>query len=138
MQFLILSVPFFLFSFGEFFGDMQLILKIFTFMAIYSFARNHVGGGALAIAVILILSFFVLFVAWPLFGTIYLLYMVFILGAGGVLIDFFFVTGSSGGGGGSMSPVSSGADVAKRMVAMRMAQGAARPRPPPGPPMRPG
>ena len=136
MQFLVLAVPFFLFSLGGFVGDVQLILKIFTFMAIYQFARNHVGGGTLSIAVIMILSFFILFVAWPLFGTIYLLYMAFIMGAGGVLIDFFFVTGSGGGGGGGgeYTPVSSGADVAKRMAGMRAARAARGPRKP----MRPG
>jgi len=100
----------------ELLADLQTVLKIFVFMSIYSFARNHIGGGPITMGVIIILSFLVLFVFWPLFGTLYLLYMLGMMGLCGVLIDFFFVTA---GGPPEGAPVSSGADLMKRMVMMK-------------------
>jgi len=85
-------------------------------MSIYSFARNHIGGGPVATAVIIIMSALVLFVFWPLFGTLYLLYILGAMLLCGVLIDFFFVTA---GGPPEGAPVSSGADLMKRMVMMK-------------------
>lgn len=127
---LALSIPLMLFNLFQFFADVQIILKIFTFMAIYSFARNHIGGGPLAVIVILVMSFFVLFVLWPLFGTLYLLYMLGMMGLCSILIDFFFVTGT-GAAGAEEGPVSSGVDIARRMMAQKaMAARRRRPRMP--------
>ena len=118
-----------LFSLGELIGDFTFVLKIFVFMAIFSFAKNHVGGGPIAIAVILIFSYFVLFVFWPLFGTLYLLYMLGMIGLAGVFIDFFFVVpGGPAAQGQKLSQMTSGVDVAKRMAMMQRAR-----RPPMGP-----
>lgn len=122
---LIANLPTTLFSIGELVTDFSFVLKIFVFMAIYQFAKNHVGGGTMGIAVIMIFSWFVLFVFWPLFGTLYLLYMLGMVGIGGVIIDFFFVAPRAGEEQGS--PVSSGADLAKRMMQMKKLRGPKRP-----------
>ena len=126
---LVASLPTTLFSIGDLVIDFSFVLKIFVFMTIYQFAKNHVGGGPMGIAVILIFSWFVLFVFWPLFGTLYLLYMLGMIGIGGVIIDFFFVAPRAGEGGGehASSPVSSGADLAKRMMQMQRLRGPRKP-----------
>ena len=92
------------------FGDVQIILKIFLFMMIYNFGRNHLGNSVLAVMVILVFGFFILFVFWPLFGTLYLLYTLFMLGISQIIIDYIFVMPQV-----AESPVSSGADIANRM-----------------------
>ena len=119
-----------LFSFTEFFADMNMVIKIFALLAIISFVKNHLGTSPLGIIVIVGFSYFILFDIWKLFGTIYVLYMVLMFGISGIIIDFFFVT--SGGGvpsQGGEAPLSSGADLASRAhVIQRMRR----------PPMRPG
>lgn len=96
-------------------SDFTLIMKIFVFMSIINFVKNHVGENLLAILVTIVFSWYALFVAFPLFGTLYLLYILLTLGIAGVIIDYFFVSGSSGAPPEG-SPVSSGADIASRMA----------------------
>lgn len=119
-----IDLPLLFFVF-EFFGDMILVLKIFVLLTIISFVINHLGKGPLSIVLIVGFSYFMLFspFAW-FFNWIYVLMMLLMMGAAGILIDFFFVGGGSGGGGGEASPVSSGADLAKR-TAMAHKAGAA-------------
>ena len=109
-----LPVSFFLF---DFFHDMIFVLKIFILLTVISFTVNHLGKGPLAIVIIMGFSYFMLFspFSW-FFQSVYVLMMLLMLGAAGILIDFFFV-GGTGGGGGEASPVSSGADIAKRTAA---------------------
>lgn len=107
---------------GEMFADFDLVLKIFVLMTIINFVRNHVAHSGLALIVTAVFSFFVLFVAWPLFGSAFLLYSLFMMGIGSILVDFFFVSGGMMGGGQAEAhahgPVSSGADFSHRGKAM--------------------
>ncbi|VVC00148.1 Uncharacterised protein [uncultured archaeon] len=102
----------------DLFSDMNLILKIFVFMTLVSWVKNHLGSGALSWILIAGLTYFVLFDGWAIFGPIYILYMLLMFGISGIIIDFFFI----GAGGpppapeeGMESPVSSGVDIQKRM-----------------------
>lgn len=117
-----------LFSFTEFFADMNLVIKIFVLMTIVSFVKNHLGTGPLGIVVILGMGWFILFDGWKIFGTIYVLYMILVFGVSGVLIDFFFVSQMGGGGavqaGPGSSALSTGADLAARSSGLqRMRRG---------------
>ena len=106
---------FFLFEFGR---DMLLVIKIFVLMTIISFIINHLGKGPLAIVLIIGFSYFMIFSPWAwFFEWTYVIMMLLMFGISGILIDFFFVGGGSGGGGGEPSPVSSGADIAKKTMA---------------------
>ena len=119
-----LEIPLFIF---ELFSDINLIIKIFVMMTIVSWVKNHLGTGPLALILIGGMGYFILFDGWALFGPIYVLYMLLMFGISAVVIDFFFV----GGGGspekeGMESPVSSGADIAKRMASQKAANPAQR------------
>ncbi len=107
---------------GEFFSDFTLVLKIFVFLTIVSFVKNHVGNNVIAIVITILFSWYALFVAFAFFGTIYLLYTLLLLGVSGIVIDFFFVSQSAGHQNlQDNSPVSSGYDIVKRQVASRQA-----------------
>ena len=106
-------------SIFEFFGDLNLIIKIFAFLMLVSWVRNHIGTGAMSWVLIAALTFFIFLDGWAIFGPIYVLYMLLMFGISGIIIDFFFV----GAGGpppapeeGMESPVSSGLDIQKRMA----------------------
>lgn len=109
-----LGLPLLGFFLFEFFRDMVLVLKIFVLLAIISFILNHLGRGPIAMVLIIGFSYFMLFspFSW-FFETTYILMMLLMLGASGILIDFFFV---GGGFGGEPQPVSSGADLAARVA----------------------
>ena len=96
---------------ADFFEDINLVLKIFVLMTIISFVNNHIENKALKIVVFLVLSFFIIFDFWVLFGGIYILYMLLMLGISGVLVDIFFVSGMMGG---REPPEVSGKDVRER------------------------
>ncbi len=133
--------------FGEFFSDANFLLKLFVLMAIVQYAMMHLGKTPMAYAIIAAFSYFVFFSdLWALFGGVYLLYMLFMIGISGIIIDFFFVTqgaqGAPGAGQGETdprSPVDSGRDLAERMHQIQGRGHAPHPgmgmRPPP---MRPG
>ncbi|MFH1586975.1 MAG: hypothetical protein ABID38_03915 [Candidatus Diapherotrites archaeon] len=119
--------PLFMEGFFELLGDLDLILKIFVLMTIYSFAKNHLGNNFLAIIIVGAFTYFIFFSGlWFIFGGIYLLYMLLTFGIAGIMIDYFFVGGGQTAGEGNESPVSSGADVAKRMASQRARQGPAQ------------
>lgn len=100
----------------EFFGDLNLIIKIFAALMLASWVKNHVGGGPLGIILMGAVGWFVLFDGWALFGPIYVLYMLLMFGISGVIIDFFFINqGGPPEAEGIESPVSSGVDIQKRM-----------------------
>jgi len=107
-----------LFSFGEFFADMNLVIKIFALLTMVSFVKNRLGTSPLAIILMIGLFFFIFFDFWRVFGTIYVLYMLLMFGVSGIMIDLFFVTQMGGGGavqgGPSSSALSTGADLASR------------------------
>lgn len=107
-----------IFGIFEFFGDLNFIVKIFAFIMLVSWVKNHVGSGPVAWILVAGLAYFILFDGWALFGPIYVLYMLLMFGVSGILIDFFFI--SAGGPPpppeeGMESPVSSGIDVQRRM-----------------------
>ena len=107
-----------LFSFGNFFSDMNFVIKIFVLLTMVSFVKNRLGTSALSIILMTGMFFFIFFDFWALFGPIYILYMLLIFGVSGIIIDFFFVSqmGGEGGvqGGPSSSALSTGADLAMR------------------------
>lgn len=105
-----------LFSFSEFFTDMNLVIKIFVLLTMVSFVKTRLGTSSLAIILMVGMFFFIFFDFWQLFGTIYVLYMLLIFGVSGVIIDLFFVTAGGGSpeGGPSSSALSTGADLAMR------------------------
>jgi|GEM_PF-1461073 len=76
---------------SSFFGDINLILKIFALLMIIGFVRQYVSPGILATIVTLVVSYFVLFVNWWIFGSIYLVYTLLAAGVSGIMVDFFFV-----------------------------------------------
>jgi len=96
------------------FSDMTLVLKIFTLMAIISYITNHLGKGPIAILLIAVFSWFIIFDYFAFFGGIYILYMLLAFGLTGVIIDIFFVTPGHGqaqqaaGIGEGGEPISSG------------------------------
>lgn len=112
-----LFFPLFIF---ELFSDINLILKIFVLMTLVSWVKNHLGTGPLSWILVAGMGYFILFDGWKIFGPIYVLYMLLMFGVSSVVIDFFFV---GGGGGpekeGLESPVSSGADIMKRMASQK-------------------
>ncbi len=118
-----------IFGIFEFFGDLNLVIKIFAWLTLVSWIRNHVGTGPVSWILIIGLTYFVIFNGWMLFGPIYVLYMLLMFGISGIIIDFFFI--SAGGPpqppeGIEESPVSSGRDIQDRMHQQHAASQAAR------------
>jgi hypothetical protein len=112
---------------GEMFGDLNLVLKIFVLMAIFAYVTQHLGKGPLAILIIVGMSYFIIFDYWKFFGGVYVLYMLVMLGIGGVLIDFMFITpsahgGSAAGAEGATGQISNGMDFMKRQAQMQKAR----------------
>jgi len=107
---------------GELLADANLVLKIFVLLTIISFFLQNLGKTPVSIVLIIGVSYFVLFDLWALFGSIYVLWMLLLFGVTGVVIDFFFVGAFSGGRGQEGSPISSGADIAKRQASLHAAQ----------------
>jgi len=76
---------------GEFLSDITLALKIFVLIAIVSFIKTNMGTGPFAVILMAIACYFVIFDQWKLFGGIYILYVLFFMGLGHLMVDFFFV-----------------------------------------------
>ena len=107
-----LATMFFLF---DFLSDMMLVLRIFVLLTIASFIMSHLGKGPVAVVLVAGLAYFMLSPQYFwFFGSVYVLMSLLLMGAAGILIDFFFVGGGSSGQ--AESPVSSGADLAKRVA----------------------
>ena len=83
-------VPF-LMLFDDLFGDMTLVLKIFVLLTIISYVTQHLGKGPLALMVIAVLSYFIIFDYFMWFGGIYVLYMLVLFGVTQLLMDFFIL-----------------------------------------------
>ena len=103
---------------GELLADANLVLKIFVLLTIVSFFLQNLGKTPISIALILGVSYFVLFDVWILFGGIYIIWMLLMFGVAGVVVDFFFVGGMFGGhqSAGDGGPIGSGADLARRQA----------------------
>lgn len=85
-----------LFSFLEFFADINFVLKIFVLMTIISFILTHLGKKTISLIIIAAFAWFIMFDMWALFGGIYILYMLLMFGVSTILVDFFFITAGSG------------------------------------------
>ena len=113
-----LAAVLFLEGIFEFFGDLNFIIKIFAFLTLVAWVRNHLGTGTISWILIIGLAYFIMFDGWVLFGPIYVIYMLLMFGISGILIDFFFI--APGGPPpapveGMESPISHGIDLQKRM-----------------------
>jgi hypothetical protein len=106
---------------GELVGDMSTVLKIFVLLAIFGFVTQHIGKGPLAILIILGMSYFIIFDYWKFFGGVYVLYMLVVMGIGGILIDFMFISPSAQGK--QEGPISHGMDFKNRQAAYQKMRG---------------
>ena len=117
---------------GEFFSDMIMALKIFVLLTIVSWVVMHLGKGPLAIALIVGLSWFILFDAFWFFGGVYVLMTLLMLGFAGIFIDLFFTFPgfAAGSWGAPEAKMSSQGGVNQRMKMFHQQPGA-RKLPPP-------
>jgi len=76
---------------GDLFGDMNLVLKIFVLLTIISYVTQHLGKGPLALMLIAVLSWFIIFDYFMIFGGIYFLFMILVLGGTQILMDMFIL-----------------------------------------------
>ena len=74
-------------------SDVDLILKIFVMLTIISFVKNHIEDQRLAVIVMAIMGYAILFDLWRLFLPFYGLYMLFAFGVMGIFVDLFFAHG---------------------------------------------
>ncbi|HNV01345.1 MAG TPA: hypothetical protein PKK60_02880 [archaeon] len=102
--------------FGELFGDLTFILKIFVLMGVFSYVMNHVGKGPLGVFIFALISWLVIFDYFAIFGSIYILYILLTFGLISVIIDFMFITpGPAPKAPGMGEPVGSGKDFTSRI-----------------------
>jgi hypothetical protein len=105
---------------NEFVMDMLFLFKLITLLAIITFVQQHLGKGVLSIMVIAGLSAVILIdnLFW-LFGGLYLIYLLLVMGFSSIIIDFFFVSPAPmpkgpEGGGPEGEPISNGKDFTER------------------------
>ena len=123
-------MPFILFL-DDIVGDMTLVLKIFVLMTVISYVVQHLGKGPLALLVIAVMSWFIIFDYFYIFGGVYVLYMLALFGGVQLLMDFFFVgpqilAGSQMQGGGEEGEHMTGMEMKERqrhMMQMRRRAG---------------
>ena len=121
--------PFLLFLDGLL-GDMTLVLKIFVLLTIVSYVTQHLGKGPIAILIIVVLSYFIIFDYFIYFGGIYILYMLVMFGISQLLMDFFILAPQAmmeQSMGGEVENQPNGMDMRDRqhkMVEMRRMRGA--------------
>lgn len=79
-----------------FFEDMGFILKLAFIIFVVVFVKQRITKNWLAITAIVIACVVLIFFYWPIFGSMYVLYVLISIGIGGVLVDTFFVTMGEG------------------------------------------
>jgi hypothetical protein len=84
-----------------FFSDMSFLLKLAFIIFIIIFVRERITKNWLAITAIVLVCIVLVFFYWPVFGSIYVIYILITIGIGSVLVDTFFVTMQEGHGGGT-------------------------------------
>jgi hypothetical protein len=99
-------------------ADMALVLKIFTFLAIIGFVKNHLGINIISLILILGLAWLILLDNFLLFGGFYILYVLFGLGFTGIIIDFIFIKPQPGQGQQS-GGIGSGKDYMDRQAQLQ-------------------
>jgi uncharacterized membrane protein len=82
-----------LFQLGNFFADLDLILKVTGLLLLMSFVRTHVQNAMLATLITIGLAGFLLFDGWGIFGTGLVVYLAITFGVVGILVDIFFFGG---------------------------------------------
>jgi len=129
VNFLSQLLPFVLFLDGLL-DDMTLVLKIFVLLTIVSYVTQHLGKGPIAILIIVVLSYFIIFDYFYIFGGIYVLYMLVLFGVSQLLMDFFILAPQAmmeqSMGGGEVENQPNGQDMRERqhkMVEMRRMRG---------------
>ena len=80
-----------LFQVGNFFFDINLVLKLVGMLFIYSFVRSHVQHPILSLGLIVFLCAFLLFDFWVIFGGALILYLLAIFGVLHILVDLSFM-----------------------------------------------
>jgi len=113
----------FLLLFDELFSDMTLVLKIFVLLTIISYVTQHLGKGPLALMLIAVLSWFIIFDYFMLFGGIYVLFMILVLGGTQILMDIFILAPQAAmeqsmGGGGEVENQPNSHDARERQQRM--------------------
>ena len=88
----------------NFFTDAGLVLKIAFIIFIVVFVKQRITKNWLAISAIVLICVVLIFFYWPIFGSMYVLYVLISIGVGSVLVDTFFVTMGEGQKGGSPDP----------------------------------
>lgn len=110
----------------DLFNDFNLVLKIFAWLSIILFLKNSIQNNVIRLLSMAFLTWFIIFDQWRLFGGIYFLYCLLVLGLSGTFIDIFFVMQGVAPGGAEQSPGSSAGgsskDVAQRQAALAAAR----------------
>lgn len=75
---------------GEFYTDMQFIIKIVAFLIIVNFVRARVGFGVLSSFLTMFLTYYVIFEQWDLFGPLTLMYLIMLFGIIHIFQDLYF------------------------------------------------
>ena len=70
-----------------FFSDMSFLLKLAFIIFIIIFVRERITKNWLAITAIVIVCIVLVFFYWPVFGSIYVIYILITIGIGSVLVD---------------------------------------------------
>ena len=118
--------PYFLFL-DDLFGDMTLVLKLFVLMTVISYVIQHLGKGALSLLIIAVMTWFIIFDYFYIFGGIYILYMLALFGGVQLLMDFFIVgpqimAGAQAGGGEGEAEHMTGMEMKERQKHMLQMQ----------------
>jgi len=71
---------------------MDFVLKIFFFLFIISFVRKRITHNTFALILISLSTVILIFFYWPIFGTMFFIYILLTIGVTHVLVDFFFVS----------------------------------------------
>ena len=75
---------------GETFDLIMLGFKVVLLLFIVGWVRNHLGGGLVAAVVIIIIGWFVFFEYFFIFGPMFVVYLVLIVGGSSVIMDLAF------------------------------------------------
>ncbi len=96
--------------FTELWNDFNIVIKIFALLTVSQFLLMHLGKKPLTYILLIVIAWFVLFDQWSFFGSIYTIWMLFMLGVSGLVIDWFFTTQGlmQPAGGEGPAPIDSG------------------------------
>jgi len=84
-----------------FFEDLSFLIKLAFIIFVVIFVKERITKNWLAITAIVIVCVILVFFYWPIFGSMYVVYILISIGIGSVLVDTFFVTMQEGHGKGA-------------------------------------